>query len=914
MPLALWFMFSIAGGAIHQHLLAQEVTTKAPPAESGARVAPGAAERSNTGTGESGQAGTSGQAQELPDLETIPRAVPITRKSAAGTVESVEADLQAVHGDLLLFSGNVEAVYGNRRLHADTVTYNRETGELVADGHLRIAGGDNGEAIEASHGTYNLRTGVGRLYDVTGSVAMRANENTVVAEGSPNAFLFGGRVVVKKGPEAYDIYDGWVTSCRLPRPDWELTSGHVWVDGRAAHAKNSTFKLLNLPILFLPYVTHPATENQRQSGLLIPVISPSSSKGVMVGEEMYFTLGRSADATAGFDYYSLRGFAEKGTLRYRGQHNDFVNAHFSALQDRGFHNNAGAYINQGGEDVVASFRRNFTGNTRAVGDAEYLSSYVYREAFTENFNQAVSSDITSMVYVTRQANGLDVSGRFDRYQGLKRVPFTDKKGRAIAGEDLKIFHAPSVEAHTIDRAMGPWPLLWKVDSSAAGLKRVQPNYSSIGVVPRVDVRPELALPLRWDGWNAMASVALRETAYGHSRKTPYGAAQIPVELKAPVSRTSFEARVDVRPPVVEREFAVPAKLQRLFGSEVRHAIEPELTYSNTRGIGDFLSLLRFDDADLDSDTNELEYGVTQHLYFRRPEAAAKAMRGCAAVAGPGTSVGAADNPAEAGAAENTLTPTAENSTDANGIPSASATAPDAPLRATAKHDPCATGKQRATQKEWFSWRLAQRHFFDGTFGGAVINQRRNVFDTTLSLSGIAFLTEGRDISPLISRMRFRTSSHTDVEWDFDLDTGASRFMSSNVFADVHEGDWFGGFSYARLNAPGRFYKEIIDTTNNTATLQASPISNFSQMRVLLGYGAPLKPGLSMAANAGLDLGNSSLQYASLQASYNWNCCGLSVEYRKYELGPVRNEGVERFSFTLINIGSAGNLRRQERLF
>jgi len=39
-----------------------------------------------------------------------------------------------------------------------------------------------------------------------------------------------------------------------------------------------------------------------------------------------------------------------------------------------------------------------------------------------------------------------------------------------------------------------------------------------------------------------------------------------------------------------------------------------------------------------------------------------------------------------------------------------------------------------------------------------------------------------------------------------------------------------------------------------------------------------------------------------------------VEYRKYELGSVRNENVYRFNFTLANIGSAGNLRRAQALF
>ena len=61
-------------------------------------------------------------------------------------------------------------------------------------------------------------------------------------------------------------------------------------------------------------------------------------------------------------------------------------------------------------------------------------------------------------------------------------------------------------------------------------------------------------------------------------------------------------------------------------------------------------------------------------------------------------------------------------------------------------------------------------------------------------------------------------------------------------------------------------------------------------------------------------GSGSLQYAALQTSYNWNCCGISVEYRKYELGSVRNENAYRFNFTLANIGTAGNLRRAERLF
>lgn len=808
-----------------------------------------------------------------------------TPKEARATLES---DTQSRHGDIFNLSGDVIITYRDHTLRADTITYDSATGEILAQGHIRLTGGENDEQIEADHGTYNLRKGTGRFYDVQGSVGLHTDPN---AAGAQNPFRFAGRLVVKTSDTAYDVYDGWVTSCQLPHPDWQLFSRHLWMADNKAHAAKSTFRLLNIPVFFLPYVTQPTNTNTRQSGLMIPVISQSSTKGFVIGDQVYLTLGRSADATAGFEYFSSRGFSEMGTVRYRGHGDDFFNAHFTALQDRGYTDNFGNLINQGGQDVTSAFRYDFTRRTRAVADLEYLSSYVYREAFNDNFNQAVSSDITSIGYIIRSHDGFAVAGRVERYQGLKRVPVTNQ-----AGQEVRIFHAPMVDFTATDHHIGSSPLLWNVSTSFGGLKRVQPNFATGGIVERFDIRPELSLPLAGEGWHLLASAAVRETVYSRSRKTPYGVTATPVELTEPINRSSAEFKVDVRPPAIERTFEVPERWQKLFGPEIKHTVEPQLVYRNTQGIGTtFFGLLRFDDVDLDSNTNELEYGVTQHLYFR-PRAPKPTAHPCPA-----------EEVAQEEADPDALIST-EGGTDANGIPTVTV---GAPTRAHHRGD-CIPAKPQ--QQEWFSWKLAQRHFFDSSFGGAVINTRRNVFDSTLSLSGIAFLTEARDISPLISRLRFRTSSHTDVEWNFDLDTGAKKFTSNNIFIDVHEKQFFSGLSYAFLNAPGRFYTVNIDNTTNKSTITPSAVSDFAQMRFLLGYGAPTKPGLSVAGNVGLDIDHASLQYGSLQASYNWNCCGLSVEYRKYELGSTRNEGVERFSFTLINIGTAGNLRRQERLF
>lgn len=849
-----------------------------------------------------------------PQQTDLPHAVAVP-PADEGDPLTTEADTQEQHGDLVRLSGDVVVTFRGRVLHADLVTYDKATGNVALDGHVLLTGGLNDEVLRASRGSYNLQTETGRFYDVTGSVGLGGLNRQKTFE-SPNPLLFEGKVVVKTGPVNYDLYDGKVTSCLLPNPDWVLSSSHFTFDGTKARARNSTFRLLHVPILFLPFVTHPVDSEQRQSGITTPIISQSSTKGFIIGDEAYITLGRSADLTVGSQYYSSRGFQESATFRYRGLGQDFAKAHFSALQDRGYTAPNGLFTQQGGQDVTFSFRRDFTAKTRAVGDAEYLSSYVYREAFTENFNQAVSSDITSLLYAINQQHGYSTALRFDRYQGLKRVQLTNISSAGVVsttpGQEVRIFHVPSLDFTAVDHPIAHTPLLYSVTSSLAGLKRTQPNFTSSGIIQRFDLRPELSLPLSGAGWHTLTSVAVRETAYSRSRSTPYAPNAPPNEITVPLNRASFEVQADIRPPVLERTFQTPGFLASFFGPQVRHTIEPQLVYRDVSGISNFLSVLRFDDVDVASNTNELQYGVTQRLFGSRkmaPELCSTGNPTAATGAATGTATMAA-TPAAQSPLPSDDDPDADSPSglDANGIPLADP-APRGPSRTAAS--PC---KPRpAAQAEWVSWTLAQKHFFDPYFGGAVIPGRRNVFDTTLNFSGIAFLTEKREISPLTSKLRVRTTTHIDFEWDFDLDTGAKRFTRSNVFIDAHQGPIFGALAYARLNAPGRSYTEQIDA-NGADSLTASAISDFSQIRVLLGYGNALKPGFSLAANANIDINAGSLQYGALQGGYNWNCCGLSVEYRKYELGSVRNEGTERFSFTLVNIGTAGNLRKSERLF
>jgi LPS-assembly protein len=836
------------------HLAAQEVTSAAPPAETGAG--------------------------QYPAAEPIPAA----DEGAPVSVDS--RGPQSKVGSLWIADDNVVLTYGDRTLQADHIEYDSATGEVNLTGHLQLTGGENDESIHASHGTINLQTQAGRFYDVTGSVGMRlkpvagaavVEQRTVYTNGNP--FLFTGRLVVKSGPQEYQIYDGTVTSCQLPSPDWLLSASEFSVDGEKARATNSVFHVRNIPLLWLPYVTHPVDANDRQSGILIPVLGDSSSKGITVGEQIYWSINRSTDLTVGTIYYSDRGWEQSASFHYRGLGDDQARARYSGLQDRGYTPTGGTYTNQSGEDAVFSARHDFFSDsdtthgaatesagtqTRAAADVEYLSSFLYREAFSTNFNQAVSSDVVSTVYGTHEWNGMALSVEGDRYQGEKRV------GTPILPEEqVHIFHAPAVEFTTVDHELGTTGLEWNVDSSVAMLKRVQPNFETGGMIERLDVRPELAYPFGGGGWRMRPSVATRETFYSRSRFPAGTVTGAGVESLATLNRSDVEVQLDLRAPVLERTFD-SGFVKQLLRHDVKHTIEPELTYRYVNGIGNFPEVLRFDGVDVVSNTNEIEYGATQRLFLR-----GTGTRPCRV---PGS---------EADAIEI--------------LGGGDTDAVEDPGQATGRTD---DAQPVCGNREWISWRVAQKYFFDANFGGAVVDGRRNILATTLDFSGIAFLTEPRNISPLLSRLRVRTSEKTDVEWDFDYDTGAKKFTADNLYADVHQGDFIAGVSYARLNAPGRSYVAGV----------ASSVADFQQMQAKLGFVRPTKTGLSAAASAGIDLDLGTVQYGAIQTSYNWNCCGVSVEYRKYELGSARNENVYRFNFTLANIGSAGNIRHSEQVF
>jgi LPS-assembly protein len=791
---------------------------------------------------------------DVPDADELPRLEPVPAPGKTLIPVHIAANTQRKDGAVYTLLGDVEIRYKDYVLHADKMNYNEDTGEARAEGHVELDGGPADEHILADHATMNLNLDTGRFYSVTGSVGVRQNvSRKKVIYTTTNPFLFTGRVVIKNGPDEFRVINGTMTSCRLPHPDWVIAAGRIDMTGGQASARNALFRVLNIPIVYLPYFTHPVMSSDRQSGFLIPVYSQSNTKGSVFGEQYYLVLNRSMDVTFGTDYYSKRGWAPSGEFRFRGHGDDFADMRFTALFDRGAIVN-GVLTDQGGQDLLVNARLGLGPHTRLVSNAEYLSSIIYREAFADTYSQATATQVNSSIYITHNASGISETGSFNRYINYAQVtPFV---------EDVVIAHLPSVDATAVEHPLGATPLVWSAGGGIAGLNRHEPGFETAHVVGRIDAYPTLSAPLHLGGFDIRPTVAVRETFYTKSQAPtfvldPVTQSYVPVYSSASLNRKDVEAGVELRAPVMERDFA-PAWLAH-FDRVLRHTIEPAVNYQFVAGINNFQNILQFDPTDLASDTNVIEYSVTQRFYLRKLH-----PKPCTNSALPPEGYGRVYLPID-------------------------------------YHDCSSTDTS-----ESLSWTLGQEHYFDPNFGGAVIDNRRNVLTTTLDLTGVSYLSGPRDYSPLISRMQLRTNQTLAFGWDLDYDPLAGRINASNVYADVRRAGYFASISDARLDA--------LNPNTTTTPNMPSPVTNYEQIRATLGYGATTKSGFSGAINLGYDLNQDALQYGGVQTSYNWNCCGLTIEYRRLALGAERNENYESFNFTLAGIGTAGNINRSQLIY
>src|SRR5436305_7784303 len=171
---------------------------------------------------------------------------------------------------------------------------------------------------------------------------------------STSPFTFMGKLMVKTSRDHFIVHDGSVTTCELPRPKWTFNAHKVVVEaGGNAQVYRSSFRIRDVPVFYFPFAEFPTQRLARKSGFLIPSFGRSSTKGTIFGDSVYWAINRSMDVTAGAEYYSQRGWAERGQFRARPSDSSYVDLTYFGVLDR---------KHQGGEEATLSGEGRFLQN------------------------------------------------------------------------------------------------------------------------------------------------------------------------------------------------------------------------------------------------------------------------------------------------------------------------------------------------------------------------------------------------------------------------------------------------------------------------------------------------------------------------------------------------------------------------
>jgi LPS-assembly protein len=531
---------------------------------------------------------------------------PLSKFSEAGGEVTLEADRQGGQiGKMYHADGNVDIRYQNVRLRADHVEWDQQTDVVTAHGHVQLD--YMTQHVEANEATYNLRTAQGTFHHVHASFALQRHPTPTLLI-SPNPLYFEAAEADRLNENTYRIRKAWLTVCDPDHPTWKMYAPVATIElEKQVHLENGNFRIFSVPVLYLPYSTFPA-EKRRDSGFLIPEAGVSSSRGLILGEAVYWAPTDWLDATLGGTYYSRRGWGERGQVRMKPWENASLEANYYGVMDRGLEQPTGPPIPQGGHEARLLFTALLPDNWRAVADLDQLTSLTFRLAWSETYTQAVNSEVRNTAFLTNNFRGFSVNFASLSYENF----FT-----ATPQSSITLRAAPEARVDSVDQDFFqklPIPIYFSFEAFEDAVHRAETvtPFATPGFVDRTEFAPTVTVPLRLGPWLSLTPrFTFRSTYYGGQMENEHFLGQ-------GFFRNTGEFSFDIRPPALERVWNEG-------DTKWEHAIEPDIVYSYVNGVNNFSRVILFDEDDTLTDTNEVEYGVTQRLYRRTADGDAQEL-------------------------------------------------------------------------------------------------------------------------------------------------------------------------------------------------------------------------------------------------------------------------------------------------
>ncbi|MBU2936931.1 MULTISPECIES: LPS-assembly protein LptD [Pacificibacter] len=273
------------------------------------------------------------------------------------------ADAVNFTGTELIASGNVEVHYGDIRLSAERLTYDRTTGALLIDGPIYLSqnGGDTVVLASAAELSSDLRNGI------LTSARLVIDQQFQLAAASMERIDGRYTRLARTVSSTCKICEGSSV------PLWQIRASEVIHDSEARqiYFTDAQLRLWDVPVFFLPRLRLPDPTLERATGFLVPVFSDSSTLGTGLEMPYFITLGDQRDLTIS---PFIATEARSLDLRYRQAYSNGTLEINGALSTDETDNGLRGYMFVDGQWDVGNDLQ-FGIDLRATSDISYLLDY-----------------------------------------------------------------------------------------------------------------------------------------------------------------------------------------------------------------------------------------------------------------------------------------------------------------------------------------------------------------------------------------------------------------------------------------------------------------------------------------------------------------------------------------------------------
>ena len=223
--------------------------------------------------------------------------------------------------DYAELSGNVIIDQGTQHIEADKILVNLTSGVAAAQGQVMFTDAAISPATNGGQRPSQQRTD-GGIIGVADSLAY----NTETGQSTAKDVAFASvplqahgyaKRLNKPSDTRYELDEVMFTTCPPTDRKWQLDAKNIDIDtetGRGV-ATNTTFRIADVPVLYLPYFNFPI-DARRSSGFLTPRASIGSESGLELDIPYYFNLAPEYDATLNTHLYTNRNPMLTGEFRY----------------------------------------------------------------------------------------------------------------------------------------------------------------------------------------------------------------------------------------------------------------------------------------------------------------------------------------------------------------------------------------------------------------------------------------------------------------------------------------------------------------------------------------------------------------------------------------------------------------------